>query len=317
MDIVLAGSISYDYIMHYQGAFAALFPSQSVDTFQVTFPVDNMHQHMGGVSANIAYSLALLGGKPRLFGTVGTDFEPYRERLEQVGVDTSTVMVIEDDVTAIFFANTDTNNNQLGVFYAGAMRYADQYSIEQYVPAIPDLVVISPNAPQAMSNQIEECRLAKIPYVFDPSQQTIILPPEVLRQGIEGAYAIACNDYEWDVIQHRTGLTLGDVEHAIFIHTLGEKGAAIYAEGQQYIIPSYQANEVVNPTGAGDAFRAGLLRGISLGFGWNLAGRMGALCATYALEQHGTQTHSFGYNEFAQRLRTTYDDQGQLDIFVG
>lgn len=318
MDILLAGSISYDYIMRYDGTFADLLNGQN-SRVQIHFEVADMHHHHGGVSANIAYSLALLGGNPKLFGTVGKDFAPYRQRLDAVGVDTSTVIVVEEDLTATFFANTDQHTNQLGAFYAGAMRYADRYPIMERVAAAPDLVVISPNAPQAMHNQVLECQARGIAYIFDPSQQSIILDGEMLRQGIAGCMALTCNEYEWEVIQQKTGYEQSDLRDMgkVFVHTLGDQGATIFTENREITIPAIPAQEIVNPTGAGDAFRGGLLRGISLGLDWQLAGYMGALCGTYALEQHGTQAHAFSLPEFVARLRQHMDDGGALDALLG
>jgi len=307
--ILLAGSISFDYHMRYAGRFRDALLAQSLERFRVSFDVSSMDQHRGGVSANIAYTLALLGGKPLLFGTVGHDFDAYRQHLERVGVDTSTVRVIPDVHTATFFATTDSENNQLGSFYTGAMRYAERYNIMDVVAQAPDLAVISPNAPLAMQNHAAECRCLGIPYIFDPSQQVARLDGDALRDGIAGCMALTCNEYEWEIIALRTGWTLDDLGRmgVVFVHTLGADGANIYHTAGVDHIPAVPPRQIANPTGAGDAFRGGLLRGLSLGMGWALAGRMGALCGTYALEHIGTQGHTFTWAEFAQRFAKHYD----------
>jgi adenosine kinase len=319
MDIVLAGSIAFDYLMRFPGRFKDSLVEQSLDKVSLSFLVEDMHRHDGGVSANIAYTMGLLGGRPRLFGTVGRDFGEYRGRLEAAGVDCSTVVMIEEVFTGSFFSNTDIENNQIASFYAGAMGLAGGYGLLQTVKTKPDLVMISPNAPDAMESQVEECRQAGIPYFFDPSQQVARLNGEALLRGIEGAYALACNEYEWEVIQRHTGYTV-DKLHAqgcIFVHTLGEDGANIYTNGDVVHIPVCPPKQLVNPTGAGDAFRAGLLRGIQLNLPLDVAGRMGSVCAAYALEYVGTQNHVFTRAEFVGRYRAQFDDHGALDSLLG
>jgi adenosine kinase len=246
---------------------------------------------------------------------VGKDFAPYRQRLEAVGVDTATCRVIEEVYTATFFANTDADNNQIGAFYSGAMGYAKYFGILEVAGTRPDLVVISPNDPQGMANHIEECRRLDIPYIFDPSQQVARLDAEVLQRGIQGCIALACNEYEWEIIQKHTGYTLEKLQEGghIFIHTLGADGAAIYHQGEKFAITPVPPYHIENPTGAGDAFRSGFLRGWSLGFPLQVCGQMGALCGTYALEHSGTQGHQFTIPEFMVRFRQHYDDAGVLE----
>jgi len=318
MKILLAGSIAFDYLMSFPGKFKDTLIEQSLDKISVSFLVDEMVKHNGGVSANIGYTMALLGSKPMIFGTVGIDFEPYRQHLERVGVDCSTVRVIDGVFTGSFFANTDTDNNQIASFYAGAMGLAHRYNIADVVSENPDLVVISPNDPVAMSNQIDECRANNIPYLFDPSQQVARVDDEFLQRGIEGCAMLACNEYEWEVIQKRTNYTIDTIKENghIFIHTLGEDGANIYSGNEVIHIPTMSPNKITEPTGAGDAFRAGLLRGYELGLPWEIAGRMGSLCAAYDLEFSGTQNHTFTISEFVERYRQSHDDEGALDALL-
>ncbi|MFP4324190.1 MAG: carbohydrate kinase family protein [Anaerolineales bacterium] len=320
MDILLSGSIAYDYLMRFPGRFRELLVEQSLDKVSLSFLAEDMQRHDGGVSANIAYTMALLGGRPRLFGTVGHDFEDYRERLEAVGVDTSTVIVIDTVFTGSFFANTDLDNNQIAFFYAGAMGLAGEYGIFDVVHSAPDMVVISPNDPRGMARHVDECKAHNIRYIYDPSQQVARLNGDELRHGIEGCYLLACNEYEWEIIQNQTGFTVDSLRDAgiTFVHTLGKDGANIYTSDETIHIPAFIPNEITDPTGAGDAFRGGLLSGLSHGFDWAVSGRMGALMGAYALENFGTQAHHPTPAEFVARFRqeSKFDDGGQLDVLL-
>ena len=315
MDILVTGSIAYDYLMRFPGRFKDSLIAGSLDKISVSFLVDDMTRHFGGIAPNIAYTMALLGERPRIMGTAGKDFGPYRDWLEKAGVDTSTVVVIDDLFTASFFANTDLDNNQIASFYAGAMGVAGDYGIQDVTDEMPDLVVISPNAPDAMHNLINECTALGLPFLYDPSQQTARLDGEALLHGIKRCSMLTCNEYEWEMIENKTGLTLPEViEMGItLVITKGKEGAHIYDDGDTYFIPPFQEVEIVDPTGVGDAFRAGLLVGISNNWSWDIAGRIGSLAATYVLEENGTQGHVFSVDEFVERFREEYDDQGLLE----
>jgi adenosine kinase len=320
MDIALAGSIAYDYIMRFPGKFADHIIPEKIDKISLSFLVDEMTKHWGGVSANIAYTLAMLKLEPRpkLVGTAGKDFGDYRDWLENVGVDTSTVRQIDSVFTASFFVNTDTVNNQIASFYTGAMAFAKEYTLAELLPQQPDLVVISPNDPLAMQQQVAECAASGIPFMYDPSQQVARFDGEPLKKGIEAAQILICNEYEFELIMQKTGLSREAIieQVPVVIVTLGEKGTAIYTEGRTIDIPIFPVDTIADPTGVGDAFRAGLLRGMAAGWDWELAGRVGALCATYVLENIGTQSHRFTPAEFVTRFRTQFDDNGQLDALL-
>ncbi len=316
MDIMITGSIAYDYLMRFPGRFSEHLLKDQLHQVSLSFLVDDMTKHWGGVAANIAVNMALMGLRPRLMGTVGRDFGDYRTWLEQVGVDTSSVRQIEDVFTASFFANTDLDNNQIASFYSGAMGYAKDYSLaEASSNQWPDLVVISPNDPKAMTNLVKECREHGIRFVYDPSQQVARLSGEELKADMQGAYVMVVNAYEAEVICQKTGQTLDDLRNAIeiLVITQGERGSHIYLNGELITVPPFPPEEIKDPTGVGDAYRAGLLRGIIAGWPLELAGQVGALCATYALEQVGTQNHSYTLDEFIARFRTRFNDKGQLD----
>ena len=320
MDIVVTGSIAYDYLMRFPGRFREHLLSENLDHISVSFLVDEMSRHWGGVAANIAYNLALLGQRPKLMGTVGKDFTDYRTWLEVAGVDTSPVIVIDHVFTSSFFANTDVENNQIATFYGGAMSFAKNYTLAETVTSKPDYVVISPNDPTAMSQIADECHERGIPFMYDPSQQVPRLEGEPLRHSIERCHTLVVNEYEWSMLAKKTGMSRSDVLQCakVLIVTLGKKGAEIYADGQQYVTPTFPVpdDKIADPTGVGDAFRAGILRGMALGWPWEVIGKVGALCAAYTLENVGTQNHRFTPGEFVSRYRTEFDDNGALDSLI-
>lgn len=320
MDIAVTGSIAYDYLMRFPGKFTEHLIPDKLDHISLSFLVDDMTKHWGGVAANIAYNLALLRQHPRpkLVGTVGKDFSDYRAWLEAAGVDTSTVRQIDEVFTASFFVNTDLANNQIASFYTGAMAYAKEFPLKDLLPENPDLVVISPNDPAAMQQYVDECTVLGIPFVYDPSQQVARLDGAALHHGIEHCHMLICNDYEFEIIQQKTGLSRQQIIEIvpILVITRAENGASIYTEGRHIEIPIFPVKRIADPTGVGDAFRGGLLRGMSAGWPWELSGKVGALCATYALENVGTQNHRYTPEEFVARFRTMFDDNGALDELV-
>jgi adenosine kinase len=317
-DIVITGSIAYDYLMRFPGRFTEYLIPEQLHQVSLSFLVDDMTKHWGGVAANIAYTMALLGVRPHLHGTVGRDFGDYRTWLENAGVNCNTVREISDVFTASFFVNTDLDNNQIASFYGGAMNYARNFQIADVYEGAPDLVVISPNDPVAMINFARECRERGIPFVYDPSQQVPRLSGAELREGMEGAHLMIVNAYESELICDKTAMTLDDLrrEIDILIITRGKQGSTIYNNGDVVNVSAFPARAIKDPTGSGDAFRAGLLCGIMNGVPLFTAAQMGSLCATYVLEQVGTQSHRFTTREFVERFRSTFNDDGALDAMT-
>src|SRR5579859_2184522 len=211
MDIVVTGSIAYDYLMRFPGRFREHILAENMEHVSLSFLVDELTRHWGGIAANIAYNLALLGQRPRLMGTVGKDFGDYRVWLEAAGVDTTPVTVIDTVFTASFFANTDLENNQIASFYSGAMAHARHYSLSDTVPGTPDYVVISPNDPDAMIRLADECHSRGIPFMYDPSQQVPRLDGDLLRHSIERCHTLIVNEYEWQMLSSKTGMGRDDV----------------------------------------------------------------------------------------------------------
>ncbi len=314
MKIILTGSVAVDYLMSFPGYFREHILPDKLDTISLSFLVDSMTVQRGGVAPNIAYTLALLGEHPSVMATVGQDFEEYRHWLESKGIDTSLVKTIPGVFTASFFANTDRSNSQIASFYPGAMAYASQLSFHD-LPQKPDLVVISPNDPAAMSQYVDECRQLGIPYFYDPSQQIVRLDAAALRRGIEGARALFVNEYEFSLVEKITGMKREDVLKSVefLVVTLGEKGAMIATAEKEVVIPAFPTQTIQDPTGVGDAFRGGFLVGYSHGWDLEMCGKMGSLAATYCLENVGPQGHQYSLAEFVARFRTFFDDQGILN----
>jgi adenosine kinase len=301
--------------MRFPGRFVEHIITEDLHQVSLSFLVDEMTKHWGGVAANIAFTMAMLGVKPTLFGAAGRDFGEYRQWLEARGVDCSIVPQLNDLFTASFFANTDLDNNQIASFYAGAMARASEFKLTNAVKSKPDWVVVSPNDPKAMSMLCAEARAMGVPFIYDPSQQVPRLSGEELAQDMEGAYAMVVNAYEASIISKKTGLSLEDLRAKIpvLVITKGKRGSTIYHGDTFEDVPAFPEVHIADPTGVGDAFRAGLIRGIMSGWPLKLSGLVGSLCATYVLEQVGTQSHTFTIPEFVARFRGTYDDGGILD----
>jgi len=317
-DIIISGSIAYDYLMRFPGHFSEHLMKDHLEHVSLSFLVDDMTKHWGGVGANIAYTMALLAMKPKLFATVGRDFGDYREHLEAVGVDCSTVRRDSDLFTASFFANTDLDNNQIASFYTGAMALARQYSLADVYEGKPDMVVISPNDPEAMLQLSQECRDRGIRFVADPSQQVPRLSGDQLRQCIDEAHLLVINKYESEIICKKIGIDAHELRELvnILIVTQGKHGSEIYTEGRLTHVDVFPTEEILDPTGVGDGYRAGLLRGIAADLPLELSAQMGSLSAAYVLEQVGTQNHTFTVEDFVARFRTHFDDEGQLDVLL-
>jgi len=314
MDILLTGSVAYDYLMTFPGLFKEQILPERLEKISLSFLADSMSRQRGGVAPNIAYTMALLGERPRVMATVGEDFQEYRAFLDAVGVDTSLMEVVPGLFTASFFATTDRASAQLASFYPGAMGAAARQSLLEVRPR-PDLVVVSPNAPDAMTKFAAECRQSGIPYLYDPSQQILRLEGRELVRDMDGAQFLFVNDYEFGLICKKTGWDLKTIlEHVqVVVVTRGKDGADLYTRDEQVFIPTVPEREIVDPTGVGDAFRGGFLVGYARGFDWQLCGQIGSLAAVYCLEQKGPQAHSYTREEFVARFRQHFDDGGCLD----
>ena len=317
MRIIVTGSVAYDYIMSFTGRFSEHILPEKIDILSVSFLVDSLRREPGGCAANIAYTLAMLGEEPRLMATVGSDFRDDRNRLEDHGVDTSLLLEVEDEFTSSFFVSTDEKSCQIASFYVGAMGAADRLSFNDVDVDNVAAVIISPNAPAAMEKYVRECRDLGLATIYDPSQQIVRLSSEALVEGIAGSEILIANEYEFELIHGKTGLGIEDVLDltSTLIITRGEHGSIIRTDGQVHMIPAVPPTAVTDPTGVGDAYRAGVLFAMLHELPWPVAGRVGALAATYALEEVGTQSHAFTASEFADRYAESFSSapDGLLD----
>lgn len=301
MRIIVTGSIAYDYLMSFPGSFSEHLLPDHLSRVSLSFLVDTMDKRRGGCAANIAYTLGLLEVHPALMGTVGQDFPEYRQWLERAGVDTSLVREVPGKFSASFFCSTDRDNNQIASFYTGAMAHAGELSFRDAGQC--DLAIISPNDPAAMVKYAEECRALGIRYMYDPGQQCARSTADELRAGIVGATMLIVNDYEMELIRQKTGLSEHDIlaRSEVLIVTRGEKGSTICMREGELSVPAVSPAHEADPTGVGDAFRAGFLKGLALGADYRTCGQLGSVAATYALEHLGGQTHAFTWDEFRQR----------------
>jgi adenosine kinase len=307
MRLIVTGSIAYDYLMSFPGTFTEHFLPEHFSRVSLSFLVDTMDKRRGGCAPNIAYSLALLGERPVLMGTAGQDFGEYRQWLDAAGVDTSLVKQVPDKFTASFFCSTDSANNQIASFYTGAMAHAAELSFRTAGPV--DLVIISPNDPAAMTQYAAECRTLGIPFIFDPGQQCARMSGDELREGITGAHIVICNDYELELIRQKTEMGEPEILAAanLLIVTRGEHGSSVIDKQQRRIdVPAVPPHRIADPTGVGDAFRGGLMKGIAAGVSYEVCARLGSVAATYCLEHLGGSSHTYTFAEFKARYEAHF-----------
>lgn len=311
LTVLLSGSLAYDHIMVFPGHFEDHILPDKIHVLNVSFLVDSLDRLRGGVAGNIGYSLALLAAPCRIVATVGVDFDEYRAVLEELGVDTSGIHVIQDERTASAFITTDRSDNQITGFYPGAMTKARNVAVADHLDGV-NLGVISPTDPEAMIRHSRELAAARIPFLFDPGQQIIALSGSALDEGIASARMLIGNDYEFAMISEKTGKTRDELIRACqtVVVTYGELGSTIYDDRglREYRIPAARATKVVDPTGAGDGFRAGLIRGMLDGMPWDAAGRLASQAATFVVEVKGTQSHRYTLDEFVRRFSESFPE---------
>lgn len=314
MGFVITGSVAYDYLMRYPGRFRDHILPENLDSLSVSFLADSMRRERGGVAANIAYTMRLLGAAPVILATVGHDFGDYRRWLESVGLSTEQIIEIKDELTATFFVSTDLDQNQIANFYTGAMGHARHYSLSSRGLDQSAFVLISPNDPVAMINYAQECRQAGVPFAYDPSQQLARLSGDDLKASVPGAAFLLCNEYELAMIQNKTGWTLDDVRAQVetLVLTLGKRGSVIYRGDEAVEVPAAPVTEIEDPTGAGDAYRGGFFAAWLAGLPLDVCGKTGSLCSSYALEHMGTTTHRFDLRTFNARYEQVFGSEPAL-----
>ena len=305
--IVVTGSVAFDTIMVFPGRFGEHILPDKTHILNVSFLVDRLERRRGGTAANIAYTLALLGERPLLCAAVGDDFAGYGADLERAGVDTSTALRCADVATASCFITTDLDDNQISAFFPGAMGRAGSIDLRR-IDAEIDTVVVAPDAPDAMAAHTEQAAEMGWRLVFAPAQQIPSLGEEVLRRGLESAWMVVGNDYELEMLRSRTGIGVEQLRErgALVALTRGGRGSELHSADGVVEVPVAPVAGVVDPTGAGDAYLAGLLAGLRRGMDLAHAGRMGALAAAHVVEVRGPQAHSFTEDAFAARHRAAF-----------
>ena len=321
MRIVVTGSLAYDYIMNFPGYFKDHILPDKVHMLSVSFLVDSMRRMRGGVAGNIAYTLALLGERPLVVATAGQDFGEYRAWMQHQGLDAAGIKLIDDEFTASCFINTDKSNNQIVAFYTGAMAQSKHLSLLEFGLGAQDLVIISPTDPEAMSRYAEECRTHGIPFLFDPGKQTPRLDSEQILAGLTGASVLVGNDYEFGMMAQKTGKSEAELiaSAPLTVVTRGEQGSTIYTSqtnGQGLHIPVASIADVIDPTGAGDAYLGGLVFGLARQFPLEVTGRVAALAAAYAIEHRGGQEHTYTLATFAERYAAAFGSAPEIEALA-
>jgi len=307
MNIIVSGSLAYDRIMNFPGHFSDHILPEKIHVLNVCFQVSGMKERFGGTAGNIAYALTLMGEKPIICATIGHDYHRYFEWLTKNGISIEHIKIIEDECTAGAYITTDLADNQITGFNPGAMKYPTALDFNRLNPQ-DTLVIVSPGNLQDMITYPRICKERRIEYIFDPGQSLPIWEGAELIQAITGCKILICNDYELDLIMSKTGLKKEALLARVgtIITTLGELGSQIATGAEVIHIPVARANKVDDPTGAGDAYRGGLISGLVKGKEMDLCARMGSVCASFTVESYGTQDYSFTPEEFNGRLKVCY-----------
>ncbi|APG28888.1 sugar kinase [Syntrophotalea acetylenivorans] len=306
MRTLICGSFAYDNIMVFGDRFKNHILPDQVHILNVCFLVPEMRREFGGCAGNIAYGLKLLGGQPLPMATVGQDFAPYRQWMESCGIDGTYVTEVDNTLTAQAYITTDLDDNQITAFHPGAMGFAHRNAIDEVADVA--LGIVSPDGREGMIEHAAQFAAADIPFIFDPGQGLPMFSGEELSNFIDQATWVTVNDYEWQLLQEKTGLCVAEITERVeaLIVTRGAKGSVIYSNGDEYLIPTVTPGEVNDPTGCGDAYRAGLIYGLNQGFDWETTGRIASLMGSIKIEHNGTQNHQFTLDEFRQRYETEF-----------
>jgi adenosine kinase len=299
---LICGSVAYDTILLFPDRFKQHILPDKIHILNVAFLVPEMRREFGGCAANIAYNLSLLGDVALPMAAAGRDFAPYRERLVSLGISIEHIKVVEETFTAQAFITTDLDDNQITAFHPGAMQYAHLNRVADVAAEI-SVGIVAPDGRQAMIEHAAQFAAAGIPFIFDPGQGLPMFDGTELARFIEQASWVAVNDYEWGMLQQKTGWTAADVAGRVkaLIITQGAAGSTIHADGRVFEIPCARPRAVIDPTGCGDAYRAGLIHGLLYGFDWHTCGRLASLLGALKIESRGPQNHVFTRAEFLRR----------------
>jgi len=308
-EVVISASIAYDYLMSFGGSLADHIIPDKTHVISVSFLVESLKRIHGGVGGNICYNLSLLGVRPTLVGAVGSDFGPYMAELKAIGVDTSQILTYDDHLTASAFMMADMKNNQIASFYPGPSDFAAQIDGKVLGDAVP-YTLLGATGPETMKKHAREFGASSSRLIYDPAFQIILLSGEDLAEGIAGAWATIGNDYEFAMLERKTGLSVDDIaaQCELVIVTFGEQGSELRQSGRTVKVPAAATRGVKDPTGAGDAYRAGLIKGLLLEQDLEIVGRIAGLTAVHAVENVGPQEHSYTPTEFVDRFDSAFPD---------
>jgi adenosine kinase len=316
--VLCTGSIAYDYILTFKGRFKDHILLDKTHILNLSFLVDDLQKRRGGVAGNYAYNLALLGYPSAVLATGGADATEYRDWLVSHGVDCQGLKLLDGEISATGFTTTDMDDNQLTGYYGGAMWKAAMLGLDD---GPPDLraVIVGPNDPGAMKRLVRECREREVPFIFDPAHQLPMMEGPDVTAGIDGAWIVIGNDYELELIQERTQRDVaGLLELAeMVVTTLGRNGSRITTREGSIDVPPAPAQQERDPTGAGDAYRAGLVAGLLRGLDTYAAGCVASLAATHAVEHVGTIEHSYSQDDFCRRHREAFGSEVAPEFWTG
>ncbi len=303
---LICGSLAFDTIMQFEGRFSESLLADQLHKVNVSFLVPTMRTEFGGCSGNIAYNLKLLGGEPVIMGVIGQDGGPYLERLQTLGIPTANILTKAASYTAQCFVTADADNNQINAFHPGAMSFAHENNVADAGPV--RIAIISPDGHEGMLKHAKDCFELGVPFMFDPGQQLPMFNGTQLTDFINKATYLTANDYEIELLMERTGLSLSDIAGRLtaLIVTRGEQGSEIYAGGTRIDIPPVKADAVLDPTGCGDAYRAGLLLGITNELGWETTGRLASLMGAIKIAHQGGQNHKPILAEIGDRFQAAF-----------
>jgi adenosine kinase len=305
--VVVCGSLAYDRIMDFEGHFSDHILPEKIHVLNICFQVNGMKEKFGGTAGNIAYALSLMGIKPAISASIGQDHQRYLGWLEENGISTGSIRIVENEFTASAYITTDRADNQITGFNPGAMRCSSTLDWSR-LDREKTLIIISPGNLEDMVRYPQQCKELGIDYIFDPGQSLPMLAPDDLARAIEGSRILICNDYELDLIVNKTGLpreVLIEKTGALIV-TLGESGSRLHTKEKTVDIPAAKPDRVEDPTGAGDSYRGGLISGLVRGLDLEQSARLGSVCASFAVECYGTQEYRFSVDEFDRRYRTCF-----------
>lgn len=307
MNIYISGSLAYDRIMNFPGKFSDYILPDKIHVLNVCFNVNGMVEKFGGTAGNIAYTLSLLQERPLIIATIGKDYQNYFQWMRENHIALEGIKIIQDEFTAGAYITTDKSDNQITGFNPGAMKYPSEYRFAK-TESGESICLIAPGNLHDMIGYAEICRANEIPYICDPGQSLSLWEGKRMQQWLDGSFMLISNDYELEMIMKITGHDKSGILRLTqnIITTLGEKGSLLTTSQGEVFISAARAEKVADPTGAGDAYRAGLLKGIVEGRDIRTAAKMGAVAAVYAVEKYGTQEHRFTYDDYIDRFSKNF-----------